>query len=103
MGILQARMLERVVLSFSRGSSRLTDGTRVSGAGRRILYPLIHQGSPKYMRLTCCVVQKKSCVIVQHNIVKQLASKKNFEKNKETDKKWMRSVIEPEKALMAGI
>ena len=29
-GIFQARVLERVAISFSRGSSRLRDGTRVS-------------------------------------------------------------------------
>ena len=31
-GILQARILERVAISFSRGSSRLRDGTRVSAS-----------------------------------------------------------------------
>ena len=38
MGILRARTLEWVATSFSRGSSRTGDGTRVSSVGRRILY-----------------------------------------------------------------
>ena len=40
-GISQARILEQVSISFSRGSSQPTDGTQVSYAsfiGRRILY-----------------------------------------------------------------
>ena len=37
-GILQARILEWVAISSSRGSSRPRDGTRVSCIGRRVLY-----------------------------------------------------------------
>ena len=37
MGILQARILERVATSFSRGPSRLKDGTCISYIGRQIL------------------------------------------------------------------
>ena len=37
-GILQARILEWVAISFSGGSSWLRDGTRISCIGRRILY-----------------------------------------------------------------
>ena len=37
-GILQARILERAAISFSRGSSQPRDGTRVSCVGRWILY-----------------------------------------------------------------
>ena len=37
-GILQARILERVAVSFSRGLSRPRDWTRISCIGRRILY-----------------------------------------------------------------
>ena len=37
-GISQARILEWVAISFSRGSSRLRDQTCVSCVGRRILY-----------------------------------------------------------------
>ena len=36
--ILQARMLEWVAISFSRGSSQSGDRTRVSCIGRRLLY-----------------------------------------------------------------
>ena len=37
-GILQARILEWVAISFSRGSSQPRDQTRVSYTGRQILY-----------------------------------------------------------------
>ena len=46
--IFQARILEQVAISFSRGSSRPRDRTLiscVSCAGRRVLYQLSHQGS----------------------------------------------------------
>ena len=46
-GLLQARILEWVAMPFSRGSSRLTDGTRVSRTGRQILYFRAPLGSPK--------------------------------------------------------
>ena len=46
-GFLQARILEWVAMPFSRGSSRLTDGTRVSRKGRQILYFRAPLGSPK--------------------------------------------------------
>ena len=45
-GILQARILEWVAISFSRGSSWPRDQTQVSCTGRQILYCLSHQGSP---------------------------------------------------------
>ena len=49
-GILQARILEWVVIIFSRASSRPRDGTQVSGLHcRQILYHLSHQGSPKQL------------------------------------------------------
>ena len=37
-GISQARILEWVAISLSRGSSRLRDRTHVSHIGRQILY-----------------------------------------------------------------
>ena len=43
----QARVLEWVVIPFSRGSSWLSDQTWVSCIDRQILYHLSHQGSPK--------------------------------------------------------
>ena len=44
-GILQARILEWVAISFSRGSSRPKDRTHIPCTGRRILY-CEPQGSP---------------------------------------------------------
>ena len=44
-GILQARILEWVIMSFSRGSSPPRDGTCVSCIGRWIFSPLSHLGS----------------------------------------------------------
>ena len=37
-GISQARILEGVLISFSRGSSQPRDGTRIPCIGRSILY-----------------------------------------------------------------
>ena len=44
-GILQARILEWVTISFARGSSRLRDRTQVYMHCKQILYLLSHQGS----------------------------------------------------------
>ena len=46
MGILQARILEWVAISSSKGSSQPRDQTGVSCIGRQILLPLNHLGSP---------------------------------------------------------
>ena len=46
-GISQARVLEWVALSFSRGSSRPRDQTRIYLHCRQILYHLSHQGNSK--------------------------------------------------------
>ena len=53
-GISQARTLEWVAISFSRGSSRPRDRTLVSRIDRHVLYHLSHQGSPKNLLLGCC-------------------------------------------------
>ena len=45
-GILQARILEWVAISFFRGSSQSRNWTQVSLHWRQILYHLSHQGSP---------------------------------------------------------
>ena len=45
-GIHQARILEWVVIPFSRGSSWFRDRTWVSCFGRQIFYHLSHQESP---------------------------------------------------------
>ena len=46
-GIFQARVLEWVAISFSRGSSRPRDWTRVSCIVDRCFCPLSHWGSPE--------------------------------------------------------
>ena len=51
-GILQARVLERIAISFSRGSSRPRDRTRVSSIANRQLYQLSHQGSSPVLLAT---------------------------------------------------
>ena len=58
-GILQARILEQVAIPFSRGSSRLRDGTQVSGiagrffivwATREVLRTVIYKIIPEYKK-----------------------------------------------------
>ena len=44
-GISQARILECIAISFSRGSAQPRDQTHVSCIGRQIFLPLSHQGS----------------------------------------------------------
>ena len=46
-GIFQARVLEWVAISFSRGSSQPRDRTQVSHIVSKTLYRLSHQGIPK--------------------------------------------------------
>ena len=48
-GILQARVLEWVAISFSRGSSRPRDQTCISCVGRRILYHWATREDPQVM------------------------------------------------------
>ena len=48
-GILQAKILEWVAISFSRGSSWPRDQTRVSCIGRRILYHWVIWESPFFL------------------------------------------------------
>ena len=47
-GISQARILEWVVISFSRRPSRTRDGTRISSIGQVDSLPPHHLGSPPY-------------------------------------------------------
>ena len=58
-GISQARILEWVAISFSRGSSWPRDQTRGSCIGRRTLLPLSHQG-----RVKCSEVKEDCCYSV---------------------------------------
>ena len=55
-GISQARILEWVDMSLSRGSSRPRDQTQVFCIGRQVSYHLGHQGSPWY-----CLKELKIC------------------------------------------
>ena len=50
-GIFQARVLEWVAISFSRGSSSLRDQTLVSCTASRRFYHLSHQGRNKDIKL----------------------------------------------------
>ena len=50
-GILQARILEWVAISFSRGSSQPRESNPGLPHRRQMLYPLSHQGSSKYLLL----------------------------------------------------
>ena len=55
-GILQARVLEWVAISFSRGSSRPRDRTPISYIfciGRQLLYHWRHLGGPSWETLVC--------------------------------------------------
>ena len=47
-GILQARILERVAIPFSRASSQPRDQIHIS-CSRQILYHMSHQGSPRLL------------------------------------------------------
>ena len=58
-GISQARILERVAISFSRESSWPRDRTHVSCSGRWIFLSLSHLGSPEAPTVLC-----SSCLLV---------------------------------------
>ena len=68
-GISQARKLEWVAISFSRGSSQPRDQTSVSyisRTGRRILYQLCHLGSPLHsyqqnLKLHSVILPRRFC------------------------------------------
>ena len=55
-GIFQARMLEGVTISFSKGSSWPRDRTHVSCIGRQIVYHLSHQRRPMYVCMNICLL-----------------------------------------------
>ena len=52
-GVLQARILECIAISYSRGSSHGRDQTCISCIGRRIVYHLSHLGSPNICIYNC--------------------------------------------------
>ena len=55
MGFFQARVLEWIAISFSRGSSHPKDWTRVSPDCKQTLYRLSHQGSILAHLIKCSV------------------------------------------------
>ena len=48
--IFQARILDCVAISSSRGSAQFRDQTHISCIGRQILYHFAHLGSPQRER-----------------------------------------------------
>ena len=60
-GILQARILERVAIPFSRVSSQPKDQTHISCVGRQTFLPLNRQRTPSLTRVHVCVCM---CVCV---------------------------------------
>ena len=58
--IFQARILEWVIISFSRGSSQLRDQTQVSCTAGRLLTEL--QGKPKNTKVVLTILHVCSCV-----------------------------------------
>ena len=63
-GILQARILEWVAISFSREYFWPKDQTQVSCIGRKVLYHLSHQGSPLEAVLAR---EKQNCKVEKTN------------------------------------
>ena len=63
-GISQARILEWVAISFSKGSSWPRDQTLISCIGKQILYLLSHQGSSKgsFRRLLMTLIFQDSSI-----------------------------------------
>ena len=62
-GIFQARVLEWVAISFSRGSSQPRDQTQVLPHCRQTLYHLNHQGSLKSLRDSLIIITLNvSCI-----------------------------------------
>ena len=67
-GIFQARILEWVAISFSRGSSRprnLISISCISCIGRQILFPLCQLGIYAYIYFTICIYTKSSSSLKQ--------------------------------------
>ena len=70
-GILQARILERVAIPFSRGSSQSRDRTPGLLHYRQILNCLSHQGSPKNLLTTPKIANRKRALICYANSAKR--------------------------------
>ena len=59
-GILQTRILERVAMPFSRGSSQTQGSNPGLPHCRQILYQLGHQGSPRILQWVACPFSRAS-------------------------------------------
>ena len=70
-GILQARILERVAIPFSRGSSQYRDRTPGLLHCKQILNCLSHQGSPKNLFTTPKIANRKRALICYANSAKR--------------------------------
>ena len=62
-GILQARILERVAISFSGGSSQPRDQTRVSCPGKQIFFFFLNYWATRKAQW-CCAVHLNICLNV---------------------------------------
>ena len=58
-GVFQARVLDWVAISFSRGSSQPRDQTQVSRIVSKTLYRLSYQGSPGKEQLLKATMKEK--------------------------------------------
>ena len=67
-GIFQAKVLEWVAISFSRGSFQASDRTRVSRIAGRMLYHLSHQGSLFIITETCSKASTENRLRLQNGL-----------------------------------
>ena len=89
-GILQARILKWVAISFSRGSSLPRDQSSVSYIGGWILYRLSHLGSPysavyAFIHLFSTHTEAQLCALVQYAVVKKTGMVMDFNQNHPTN------------------
>ena len=89
-GILQARILKWVAISFSRGSSWPRDQSSVSYIGRWILYRLSHLGSPysalpAFIHLFSTHTEAQLCALVQYAVAKKTGMVMDFNQNHPTN------------------
>ena len=67
-GIFQAKVLEWVAISFSRGSFQPSNRTRVSCIAGRMLYHLSHQGSLLIITETCSKASTENRLRLQNGL-----------------------------------
>ena len=88
--ILQAKILEWVSISFSRGSSWTRDQTWVSCIGRQISLPLSHWGSPMIVLLNDIIWFYGSINIYQNHVKSRKMSWKDLHQTETQDGERMR-------------